>query len=547
MNRKLIVSVSLALALTFGANAKVVLPQIISDGMIVQRGMPVVIWGKADPGEIVMVKAKRDRKSKSYNAAEAYATADSEGRWRIELPAMSEGSPYTLTINDEVIYDVTPGDVFLCSGQSNMELPVRRVTDMFADEIAAYENHDVREFAVPNDYEFHQPLDDVKPTSWKDVSPDNTMNFSALGYFFGKQLYEMTGVPVGIVRSCWGGTPIEAWISEDGLKDFPRALNEKRIYESDSYRDNLKKMETENYWRWESVMDANDPGLNTGAKWYAGDYDDSTWTEVDLLSTGWGTDGLNPINGSHWFRKDFDIPSDLAGKPAMVRVGCIVDADSVYVNGVFVGNTTYQYPPRKYNVPEGVLKEGKNNVTVRVISQNGTPHFVPEKPYKVIVEGNEVSLDGNWKYHLGTPMVHGPGMEFFYYKPVVLYNAMIHPLIQYPVSGVVWYQGESNVDRRNEYASLLQTMINDWRRAFDNAGLPFYVVELADFLSPDDISGRVAWAQMRQMQSDAVTGTGNAYLIRNSDLGEWNDIHPLDKKTLGKRVADAVYGNMIAQ
>ena len=547
MNRKLIVSASLALALTFGANAKVVLPQIISDGMIVQRGMPVVIWGKADPGEVVMVKAKRDRKSNSYNAAEAYATADSEGRWRIELPAMSEGSPYTLTINDEVIYDVTPGDVFLCSGQSNMELPVRRVTDMFADEIAAYENHDVREFAVPNDYEFHQPLDDVKPTSWKDVSPDNAMNFSALGYFFGKQLYEMTGVPVGIVRSCWGGTPIEAWISEDGLIDFPRALNEKRIYESDSYRDNIKKMEAENYWRWESVMDANDPGLNTGAKWYAGDYDDSTWTEVDLLSTGWGTDGLNPINGSHWFRKDFDIPSDLAGKPAMVRVGCIVDADSVYVNGVFVGNTTYQYPPRKYNVPEGVLKEGKNNVTVRVISQNGTPHFVPEKPYKVIVEGNEVSLDGNWKYHLGTPMVHGPGMEFFYYKPVVLYNAMIHPLIQYPVSGVVWYQGESNVDRRNEYASLLQTMINDWRMAFDNAGLPFYVVELADFLSSDDISGRAAWAQMRQMQSDAVNGTGNAYLIRNSDLGEWNDIHPLDKKTLGKRVADAVYGNMIAQ
>lgn len=547
MNRKLIASASLAIAVTFGAKAKVMLPQIISDGMIVQRGAPVVIWGKADPGEVVMVKAKRDRKSKSYSAAEASAIADSEGRWQIELPAMSEGSSYTLTVNDEVIYDVTPGDVFLCSGQSNMELPVRRVTDMFADEIATYENHDVREFAVPNDYEFHQPLDDVKPTSWKDVSPDNVMDFSALGYFFGKQLHEMTGVPVGIVRSCWGGTPIEAWISENGLKDFPRALNEKRIYESDSYRENIKKIESENYWRWESVMDANDPGLNTSAKWYAGDYDDSDWAEVDLLSTGWGTDGLNPINGSHWFRKDFVIPADLAGKPAMVRVGCIVDADSVYVNEVFVGNTTYQYPPRKYNVPEGVLKEGKNNVTVRVISQNGNPHFVPEKPYKVIVDGNEVSLDGNWKYHQGTPMVHGPGMEFFHYKPVVLYNAMIHPLIQYPVSGVVWYQGESNVDRRNEYASLLQTMINDWRMAFDNAGLPFYVVELADFLSPDDISGRAAWAQMRQMQAAAVECTDNAYLIKNSDLGEWNDIHPLDKKTLGKRVADAVHSNMTAQ
>lgn len=540
MNNKVFALIALVVLPHFAAKAKVSLPQVISDGMIVQRGRPVVLWGKAEPCEIVSVSAVRDGKSKSYKKAEASTSADNEGRWRLELPAMTPGAPYTITINDLTVSNVTPGDVFLCSGQSNMELPVRRVTDMFAEEVASYSNPDVREFAVPNDFEFHYPLEDVKPTSWKDISADNVMNFSALGYFFGKQLYELTGVPVGIVRSCWGGTPIESWISEEGLKDYPRALNEKQIYESDSYRANIKKLESENYKRWESVMDNNDPGLISVKKWYDADLDDSTWTVVDLVSTGWGSDGLNPINGSHWFRKDFFLPASAAGKPATIRMGCIVDADSVYVNGVFVGNITYQYPPRKYAIPEGVLKEGRNNVTVRVISQNGEPHFVPEKPYKVIVGNDEVNLEGDWKYRLGAPMVKGPGMEFFHYKPVVLYNAMINPLVNYPMAGVVWYQGESNVDRRNEYASLLTTMMRDWRRAFDN-DMPFYIVELADYLSPDDKAGREAWSQMREMQARGVEQTENATLIKNSDLGEWNDIHPLDKKTLGKRVADAVF------
>lgn len=545
MNYKNILSiVACAIVSTALIRADVTLPYIISDGMIVQRGSPVVLWGKAEPGETVNVKAVKNGKSKSYKIAEATTVADKDGKWCLELPAMSEGAPYTISINNLTVKDVTPGDVFLCSGQSNMELPVRRVTDMFADEVASYSNPYVREFAVPNDLEFHQPLEDVKPSSWKDISQENVMNFSALGYFFGKQLYEMTGVPVGIIRSCWGGTPVEAWISEESLADYPRALNEKKLYESDSYRADIKKMERENYRQWESVMNSNDPGLTSPVKWYAQDLDDTTWAEVDLMSKGWGTDGLNPVNGSHWLRKDFMIPSDYEGEEAIIRMGCIVDADSVYVNGVFVGNITYQYPPRIYKIPEGVLKGGKNNVTVRVISQNGIPHFVPEKPYKVIVGEEEISLEGNWKYQLGSPMVHGPAMEFFHYKPAVLYNAMINPLINYPVAGVVWYQGESNVDRRNEYTSLLKTMMSDWRKAFDDGDMPFYIVELADYLSPENKAGRAAWAQMRQMQAAGAEQTENAVLIKNSDLGEWNDIHPLDKKTLGKRVADAVMENM---
>ncbi len=561
-------SITVAVAMTAAAlpvEAKVQLPQVLSSGMIVQREAPVKLWGVADPGELIQVKVT-DRKNKTVGARKGVTTvAGDDGKWSIELPALKAGGPYKVTVNDVTLDDVLSGDVFLCSGQSNMELPVARVTDMFADEIADYSSNEVRQYYVPREVEFHAPLDDTKPTAWKPATAENVMNFSALGYFFAKQLNERTGVPVGIINSCWGGTPVESWISEGSLTEFPRAINEKRIYEDDAYRAHVKKVEGENYARWNAALYAGDPGLHGAKKWYAPDLDDSGWAKVDILKgtvtdgtvtgddlhngwTGnlWASDGLNPVNGSHWFRKNVSLTSKQAGRPAVLRLGCIVDADSVYVNGTFVGTTSYQYPPRIYNVPAGVLKEGDNNVTIRLFSQNGRGSFVPEKPYKLILgNGDEVSLEGEWRYRLGAPMVHGPGMEFWCYKPVVLYNSMINPFVNLPLAGVVWYQGESNVSRRNEYGALLKTMIADWRDAFDAPGLPFYIVELADYLHPSDKAGRAAWAEMRKVQADVAGSVPDAVLIHNSDLGEWNDIHPLDKKTLGARVVDAVTARSI--
>lgn len=284
--------------------------------------------------------------------------------------------------------------------------------------------------------------------------------------------------------------------------------------------------------------------MKENVKWFEKDYDDSHWPEVEMFSRDWGNDGLNPQAGSHWLRKDITIPEGWDGKEAVIRLGCIVDADSVYVNGHFVGTTSYQYPPRIYRIPKGILKKGSNNITVRVISNGGQPHFVQEKPYKIICGENEVSLEGNWKYHLGAPMPKAPSMMFFCYKPVCLYNAMIHPLKNLKFTGVLWYQGESNVDSRNEYADLLTAMIGCWRQTFNDHQLPFYIVELADFLHKDDVRGRAAWAEMRVQQAKAARMNTNTKLIRNSDLGEWNDIHPLDKKTLGRRAAEATLEDM---
>lgn len=543
MNKSLLLVILLSLGSANPAmRAEVRLPQIISDGMVVQRDRPLTLWGTADPGESVTVKVAKGKS--------ATVTADADGKWRAELPALKTGKTYTITIGDRTIGNVAVGDVLLCSGQSNMELPVSRVTDMFADEIAQYSNPNIRQFLVPKEFDFDRERSDVSPTKWKSVN-DDAMSFSALAYFTAKALNEQTGLPVGIINASWGGTPVESWISETALADYPYYINQKAIYNSEAYRNAIKEQEGRNYQAWNSVIDTADAGLNGATKYYSPALDDSGWEEVDLLSTSWATDGMNPKNGSHWFRRTVDIDAAHAGQPATLRLGCVVDADSVWVNGRQVGFTSYQYPPRIYPIPAGLLKEGKNTVTVRLISQNGTPHFVAEKPYKIIFGErpyarygetcpDEISLEGTWRYRQGAPMPSGPGMMFYCYMPAVLYNGMISPVIGYPVSGAVWYQGESNVGRSNQYPALLKTMMADWRKASGDADMPFYIVELADFLHKDDRGGRAAWQTMRERQAQAAEETPGAVLVRNSDLGEWNDIHPLDKKTLGRRVAEKI-------
>ena len=525
------VAVLLCFCTALQTDAKVKLPALISDGMVLQREQPVKIWGTADAGESVSVTFMK----KKYAA-----TADNNGHWSVTLPSMKAGGPYLMRINDIKLNDILIGDVWLCSGQSNMELPVSRVTDMFATEINEYSNERIRQIIIPKVYNFHAPQETLSATSWKPMTQENVMNFSALAYFFAKEMYEKTKVPVGIINSSWGGTPIEAWISEEGLKEFPIYINDKRLYEDDAYCAHIKKLEGESFYRWNLSLYRSDAGLHEKTPWYASNYDDSNWQTVNMFSRTWGNDGLNPIAGSHWLRQNVEIPQTWNNKEVTLRLGCIIDADSVYVNGTFAGTTGYQYPPRIYRIPAGILKPGVNNITVRIISNGGQPEFVQEKPYKLICDDESINLKEEWKYRLGTPMPSAPNMMFFCYKPVCLYNTMIAPLQHYTLRGTVWYQGESNVSRRNEYATLLTAMMADWRRTFSQPELPFYIVELADYLSKEDISGRKAWAEMRLEQAKAAQTTPNAFLIRNNDIGEWNDIHPLDKKTLGRRVANKV-------
>lgn len=501
--------------------------------MVLQREVPLKIWGTASPGEKVNL---------TFMEKQYHTIADEAGNWTIGLPALESGGPYSMTVNDISVKDILVGDVFLCSGQSNMELAVDRVMDKYAEEIASYENSSVRYVKVPYAYDFLQPLNDLQAVKWQPMTQEYVQSFSALCYFFSKLLEEKTGVPVGIINSSWGGTPIEAWISEDGLKDLPAYVNQKTLYEDAALVAQIKETEQLHQSAWNKQLYRSDAGLHGEIPWYAESYNDTDWEWVDMFSDNWALRNGRPLNGTHWFRKEFVVPDGWAGKDVVLRLGCMVDADSVYVNGHFVGAVSYQYPPRVYQVPAKYLKKGKNQLTVRLFSYGSCPSFVKEKPYKLLCGNQEINLEGRWKHKIGTVMPPSPSSTAFHYTPVGLYNGMIHPLQHYVFKGVVWYQGESNVDRWREYSSLLTAMIADWRALFQNENLPFYVVELADFLAPND-PGRAAWAELRKQQAKAAQESPCVTLIKNSDTGEWNDIHPLDKKTPATRLVNAVIQN----
>jgi sialate O-acetylesterase len=514
--------IGFVLCFTQWCEAKVKLPAPVSDGMVLQREQNVSVWGFADPGEPVTV---------SFLKRKYTTQADAGGNWEVTLPPTKAGGPYTMTINEVEVKNILIGDVYLCSGQSNMELPVDRVTDMFRDEVAAYANPMIRHIKAPLRYDFHRPRKDIDPASWKELDPADAMQFSALAYFFAREMYEKNKIPVGLVNSAVGGSPVEAWISEEGLKPFPKYLNERELYQSDELIAGIRSTENMERNRWNEVLYLRDAGLAGPVKWFDPAYNDADWPVVDLFDTSWNNNGLSPVNGSHWFRKEVEVSAAQAGKAAVLRLGCIVNADSVYVNGTFAGTVSYQYPPRIYKLPEGLLKAGKNTVTVRLISYGGYPHFVPEKPYKLVFDNSEISLEGQWKYKLGAAMPALSGGTAFQYKPVGLYNAMIAPLSKLRFKGVIWYQGESNAGRHNEYYDLLTAMIADWRVKLNAPALPFVIVELAEFGRPD------GWDAFRQVQRRVAQDTPNAALATAKDLGEWNDIHPLDKKSVGIRVA----------
>jgi sialate O-acetylesterase len=520
--------------------AKVELPTLISDGLVLQREQNIKVWGYANPGEEVKINFLK----KKYQT-----NADATGNWQVILSPAKAGGPYAMQINELEIKDILIGDVWLCSGQSNMELTVSRVTDMFREEVEAYTNPMIRYVKVPLAYNFHQPQTDIAPASWKTLTQENVMSFSAVAYFFAKDLYAKTKVPIGLINSSVGGSPAEAWISEESLRPFSGYINEKSLYQSDDYVAGVKNIEQKKRELWNSTLHKQDAGLNDLQKWYDLEYNDSSWEHTDLFHAAWGSNGLNPVNGSFWFRKDFEIPPSLSGEKAVLRMGCIVDADSIYVNGVFVGTTSYQYPPRIYPIPENLLKEGKNTITVRLISYMGYPEFVKDKPYKIVFgdKNKEISLEGKWKYKQGTTMPVLEGKTPFHYKPAGLYNAMIAPLKNCALKGIIWYQGEANTKRYNEYYSLLSTLIEDWRSCWQQPGLPFFAVQLANFMQAFNQPTESQWAELRDVQLQITQTVPNTGLAVAIDLGEWNDIHPLNKKEVGRRLSllaqNQVYGN----
>lgn len=509
--------------------SKLKLPKLISDRMVLQRDAEVKIWGWSAPNESITISF----------IGEYYSTyADSEGKWAVVLKSLKAGGPYNMTITSSkesiTVKDVLVGDVWLCSGQSNMVIPMERVSVIYEDEIVDCENSFIRQFIVPDKYDFNATKEDLESGSWKSAGSDTILEFSAVGYFFAKALFEKYKIPIGLIRACVGGTPITAWLSEEALKRFPENIEVLEKLKDDKYVNDVKKEEEAAVNAWLEELNKKDEGLEEA--WFETSYVPVEWKTMKVPSK-WKEEGLNHLNGAVWFRKEVFVPESMAGKSAKLYMGTIIDSDSAYINGTFVGSTGYQYPPRRYKVPEGVLKKGKNVITLRVVSNNGNGEFIKGKPYKLFTEDESINLEGEWQYKVGAALdMPMPPTTFFQYKPTGLFNGMISPLLNYAIKGVIWYQGESNTDNPKGYKELFHAMVEDWRRKWKQGHFPFLYVQLANFMEADKEPSESLWAELRQEQLKCleVPNTGMAVSI---DVGEWNDLHPLNKKDVGNRLA----------
>jgi sialate O-acetylesterase len=406
--------------------------------------------------------------------------------------------------------------------------------ELYEDDIAKANYPEIRQFWIPTLTDLQKLHDDLPTGYWKSANPQDVLQFSAVAYFFAKTIYQKYHVPIGLINSSVGGPGIEAWISEEGLKQFPSVLDKIQKNKDTAYINTIN--------RTAFAANANRPkptdkGLIGPMPWYDTSYAGKGWHNISLPGY-WEDQGIKDLDGIVWYRKEIDVPASMTGVDAKVFLGRIVDADFLYVNGKLAGNTTYQYPQRRYQLPAGLLKPGKNIFVIRVINNSGKGGFVADKPYYISAGGQKIDLKGEWQYKVGDAFSkqNSAAPIALEYQPTALFNAMVAPLINYTIKGILWYQGEGNISNASDYEKLLPAMIADWRGRWKQNDVPFIYVQLPNFGEVQYLPSESPWAVLReaQLKTLSVPNTGIAVAI---DLGEWNDIHPMNKKDVGIRLA----------
>ncbi|MDR2601667.1 MAG: sialate O-acetylesterase [Spirochaetaceae bacterium] len=512
---------------------------LASSGAILQYGENSYIWGRSKIGSLVRVVFLE----KEYKTA-----ADENGRWAVHLQNVPLGGPYVLQVESEgekiESRDLYGGEVWLCSGQSNMEMPMERVYDEYYDEWNQC-NPLIRQFKVPQEWDFTGAREDLSGGEWTAASEQTLNQFSAAGWFFATYRRKSKDVPIGLIHAALGGAPIEAFMSREALSNFPEKIKESERYAQDGFLQEAQKNAADAILAWESGLKEKDIGLKEN--WFAGRFNEEGWRDIELPGVFAKEDGLKDFCGVLWLRKTVNLTEEYAGKDAKLWLGTIVDSDDAYWNGVKTGSTDYRYPPRKYSIPGNLMKSGENEIVIRVVCRGGLGEITPDKPFKVFLPKNkaggesvaEMDLSGVWRYKTGAKMEAERPREFFpQWEPCGLYNAMIAPVIKTSLRGVLWYQGEANAEKpdRLRYGTFFSKMVKDWRQKNGDLQLPFLFVQLPLFGPPSGDSEDSPWAAIRACQeaSLAIPSTGMAVAL---DLGEWNDLHPLNKKALGFRLA----------
>lgn len=499
------------------------LPKLISDGMILQRDQKITLWGWSSPAEKLRITVL----GKTHKL-----TADAQGKWALTLgPYPADGKAHTLTLegkNKIEIKDVYFGDVWLCSGQSNMvhQLDIHDVT--YAKDIAEANFPQIRQFLVPSVGRLQGPAQDITGGTWQKAIGEKVRPFSAVAYFFARAIHQKYGVPIGILNASYGGTPIEAWTSEEGLKDFSDftavlTKNKDSLYVAQTQKAALAP-----------PRESRD--LGTAQSWYSPSYTPKGWRSIQVPGY-WEDQGIRNLDGVVWYRKEVTVPANADLSSPKLWLGRIVDADEVYLNGQKVGGFGYQYPQRRYKVPRGLLQTGRNLLVVKVSNFFGKGGFVPDKPHALIMGADTLDLRGEWQYKVGEafePQAPRPMGISIQNQPSSLYNAMVHPLKDFGLKGVLWYQGESNAGRPQIYEKQIRALVQDWRKHWPE--IPFIHAQLPGFMEYVYLPTESHWAQLREASRQAQDIPNSAMTV-NIDLGEWNDIHPDNKLDVGLRMA----------
>ncbi|SDD73574.1 sialate O-acetylesterase [Mucilaginibacter pineti] len=528
--------------------AKVVLPSVFSDNMVLQQKTKAAIWGKTDAGKTVTITT-------GWSGKKYSVVADNGGNWKVKVSTPSYGGPYDITISDgdvTTLKNVLIGEVWVCSGQSNMEMPVNGwgKVNNYEQEVAAANYPQIRLLQVEQiPSNIPQENAKVKNGGWTECNPTYVAEFSSVAYFFAREVYLKTKVPIGLIHSSWGGTIAEAWTDGQSLNKMPEFVAPvaeiAKVEDKDAQKNYNDKLQA-----WINLIVQKDSGYVQGNPvWQQNNMDVTRWPYMNV--PGFLELKLPNFDGVLWYRKKVTVPDGWAGKPIKISLGTIDDNEITWFNGEKVGETQGWNIPRSYTIPGNLVKAGDNIITVRVFDSGSNGGFYGDAKALTLIgdDGQQVSLSGAWQYHIGMDLKTMPQLPVppnSPNRPTVLYNSMINPFIQYSIRGAIWYQGESNAGRAYQYRELFPTLIKGWREKWNEGNFPFYFVQLANFWKIDDQPSPAEWAELReaQLKTLSLPNTGMAVAV---DLGETLNIHPKNKQEVGRRLAQVALAKTYGQ
>ncbi|MFC0780822.1 sialate O-acetylesterase [Flavobacterium sp. HJSW_4] len=520
--KKSIVFILLIISAISSANVR--MPLIFSDGMVLQRNKQIPIWGFADANENIEIHFNKQIKK---------TTADKNGKWTVNLAAEKAGGPFELIVigkNKITIKNVLVGEVWICSGQSNMEFQVFKTMNS-EKEISSADYPMIRHFGVAQDLS-GTPKDDLKQGKWEEANKENVGNFTAVGYYFARKLYSELKIPIGIINTSWGGTNVETWTSREAFEksdEFKSMIANVPTVDINAIFETYKKSVLDNLKKVQGF----DVSMENEEQFKNPNFQDKNWPEIKVPSL-WENQQIGNIDGIVWMRKTIVLTAEQAKKQAVLHLAKVDDEDKTYVNGVEVGTNNLWDAKRIYQIPANVLKEGANVIAVRITDYSGGGGIYGDpEDLKIDFKDSKLPLEGLWKFNVIKVRIEVSPNSY----PSLLYNAMVNPLVPYAMQGVLWYQGEANVWRAKQYKKAFPLMINDWRTKFKQGNFPFYFVQLSTF---DEFGGNSQkgsrWAELREAQSETLK-LPNTGMVVTTDIGNAKDIHPTNKQDIGLRLA----------